>query len=67
MPYARNVHSEHRFASLPEPGLVFDALLKARDVSDIRFTSLPSDVNWTTNRNDYIHRALQVFHTHLRY
>ena len=33
MPYARNVYSEHRFESLPEPGLVFDALLKARDVS----------------------------------
>ncbi|KAK2459725.1 hypothetical protein APHAL10511_008259 [Amanita phalloides] len=31
MPYARNVPSEHQFAALPEPGLVFDTLLKARD------------------------------------
>ncbi|KAF8727619.1 hypothetical protein AX14_007203 [Amanita brunnescens Koide BX004] len=31
MPYARNVRSDHRFTSLPEPGLVFDALFKARD------------------------------------
>ena len=33
MPYARNVYNEQRFASLPEPGLVFDALLNARDVT----------------------------------
>ena len=32
-PYARKVASDHRFRSLPEPGLVFDALFKARDVS----------------------------------
>ncbi|KIL59186.1 hypothetical protein M378DRAFT_27110 [Amanita muscaria Koide BX008] len=31
MPYTRNVRSEHRFSALPEPGLVFDTLLKARD------------------------------------
>ncbi|KAF8630607.1 hypothetical protein AX15_002834 [Amanita polypyramis BW_CC] len=31
MAYARNVPSEHRFEALPEPGLVFDTLLKARD------------------------------------
>lgn len=38
MPYARNVRSDHRFTSLPEPGLVFDALFKARDVSGRCFT-----------------------------
>lgn len=37
MPYARSVQSEHPLPPhlLPDPGLVFDALLKARDVSDI--------------------------------
>ena len=33
-PYARSVQNKHPFApnTLPDPGLVFDALLKARDV-----------------------------------
>ncbi|KAF8630934.1 hypothetical protein AX17_005291 [Amanita inopinata Kibby_2008] len=31
MPYARNVLSDHCFEQLPEPGLVFDTLLKARN------------------------------------
>jgi hypothetical protein len=41
MPYARNVQSKKSvpLSSLPDPGLVFDTLLKAKDVRDGPFFS----------------------------